>query len=122
MKEAELDQIIAGGERIVPSSGFAESVMNAVRREAATPKPIPFPWLRATPGLVAAAIAITRFVIAFFQQGGNRAPAAVGNGSSCGLVSVMHAATSPVTIWVGFVLLIALASLELSTHFLGDRV
>ena len=30
-------------EEILPSSGFAASVMEAVRREAATPPPIPFP-------------------------------------------------------------------------------
>jgi len=42
-------------EEILPSSGFAASVMEAVRREAAAPPPIPFPWKRGLPGAVFAA-------------------------------------------------------------------
>jgi hypothetical protein len=41
---------------IVPSSGFAESVMDAVRRSKAAPPPIPFPWRRVWPWLIAAVI------------------------------------------------------------------
>ena len=41
-------------DRLVPSSGFTESVMSAVRAEAAAPPPIPFPWMRALPGIAAA--------------------------------------------------------------------
>lgn len=42
-------------DSIVPSSGFTASVMDALRREAQTPPPIPFPWKRAALGLAASA-------------------------------------------------------------------
>ncbi len=54
----ELDRILSRDDRIRPSSGFAVSVMDAVRREAAAPPPIPFPWKRALPGLVVGASAL----------------------------------------------------------------
>ena len=50
----EFDRIMSE-EEILPSSGFAASVMEAVRREAAAPPPIPFPWKRALPGALFAA-------------------------------------------------------------------
>ena len=50
--EGEIDRILSREEEILPSSGFAASVMGAVRREAAAPPPLPFPWKRALPGLV----------------------------------------------------------------------
>ena len=50
--EGEADRILSREEEILPSSGFAASVMGAVRREAAAPPPLPFPWKRALPGLV----------------------------------------------------------------------
>ena len=50
--EGEITRILSREDEILPSSGFAVSVMDAVRREAAAPPPIPFPWKRALPGLV----------------------------------------------------------------------
>ena len=47
----EFDRIMSE-EEILPSSGFATSVMDAVRREALAPPPIPFPWKRALPGMI----------------------------------------------------------------------
>jgi hypothetical protein len=52
-EENEMNRILSREEEILPSSGFAASVMDAVRREAAAPPPIPFPWKRALPVLVA---------------------------------------------------------------------
>jgi hypothetical protein len=52
--EGEIHRILSREDEILPSSGFAVSVMDAVRREAAAPPPIPFPWKRALPGLVVA--------------------------------------------------------------------
>lgn len=49
----DLERLLADEEKIVPSSGFMASVMQAVEREAAAPPPLPFPWLRALPGLLA---------------------------------------------------------------------
>jgi hypothetical protein len=51
----ELDRILSSDDSLEPSSGFAGAVMGAVRRHAAEPPPIPFPWPRFTIGLVACA-------------------------------------------------------------------
>ena len=52
--QSAIDQILAGEEELIPSSGFLATTMERVREEAACPKPIPFPWLRALPGIVVA--------------------------------------------------------------------
>jgi hypothetical protein len=58
MKRDDLDRWLSDDETIVPSSGFAASVMDAVHREASVPPAIPFPWTRALPGLVMTAVAL----------------------------------------------------------------
>jgi hypothetical protein len=45
--ETEIGHILAGEEELLPSSGFAASVMERVRQEAALPAPTPFPWVKA---------------------------------------------------------------------------
>ena len=59
-----MDRILSREDEILPSSGFAVSVMEAVRREAAAPPPIPFPWKRALPGLVVAGLALAVVLVA----------------------------------------------------------
>ena len=52
--------------------GHAASVMDAVRREALTPPPLPFPWGRALPGFVASVfgcLAILVMVVASGMSG-----------------------------------------------------
>src|SRR5215467_10118952 len=74
--EDEFDRIMQQ-EEILPSSGFAASVMEAVRAEAAAPPPIPFPWKRALPGAIfAAATLLTILVICtvnLFEPGSSTA-------------------------------------------------
>ncbi len=55
MDDEMLNRILASEEELIPSSGFAGSVMERIREEAAAPPPIPFPWKRAIPGIVLAA-------------------------------------------------------------------
>ncbi len=52
MSNEEIDRVLAADEDIVPSSGFASSVMDAVRRDAEAPPAIRFPWKRALPGFI----------------------------------------------------------------------
>jgi hypothetical protein len=52
--ETEIGQILATEEELLPSSGFAASVMDRVRQEAALPAPMPFPWKRAIAGIMLA--------------------------------------------------------------------
>jgi hypothetical protein len=49
---AEIGQILAAEEKLIPSSGFMASVMEKVRQEAAVPPPIPFPWTWAVLGIL----------------------------------------------------------------------
>lgn len=63
-EEDEMNRILSRKDEILPSSGFAVSVMDAVRREAAAPPPIPFPWKRALPGLVAGGFALVLALVA----------------------------------------------------------
>jgi hypothetical protein len=56
MRPDELDRILAAEDRLEPSSGFASSVMEAVREDAAAP-PLRFPWLRFSAGVAACGVA-----------------------------------------------------------------
>jgi hypothetical protein len=55
MTAKKIDEILAGEEELIPSSGFLASVMERIEDEAAAPPPIPFPWKRAVPGMILAA-------------------------------------------------------------------
>jgi hypothetical protein len=52
--DGAIDRILAAEDELIPSSGFLAATMEQVRDEAARPKPIPFPWLRALPGIMLA--------------------------------------------------------------------
>jgi hypothetical protein len=60
----EVDRMLSIEEEILPSSGFAVAVMDAVRREAAAPPPIPFPWKRALPGMIVGCLVFLLALIA----------------------------------------------------------
>jgi hypothetical protein len=62
MRNDELDRILS--EEILPSSGFTGAVMDSVRREAAAPPPIAFPWKRALPGLAVAGLTVALVLFA----------------------------------------------------------
>ncbi len=54
MNDRDIDRILSREEDIRVPADFTASVMDAVRRDAALPPPIPFPWRQALPGLTAA--------------------------------------------------------------------
>jgi hypothetical protein len=65
LTDADLDRALApASDSILPSSGFAASVMAAVHEEQAAPAPIAFPWKRALPGLIAVLAAIAVLIVA----------------------------------------------------------
>ena len=71
--EGQLDRILAHEDALVPSSGFAASVMDAIQEQAAEPAPIPFPWKLALPGiaaLIATIVIIVRFTASAIQSMG----------------------------------------------------
>ena len=51
MKDEDLDRLLAGTPLPDPGPAFTWKVMAQVRREAAAPPPIPFPWRRLLLGL-----------------------------------------------------------------------
>lgn len=63
-----LDTILGGEEQIVPSSGFVQAVMQRVHAQAAAPPPIPFPWKRAIPGFLLAAVVFSAAAAQFVRN------------------------------------------------------
>jgi hypothetical protein len=69
MTNDELDRILSSkDDDILPSSGLAGSVMEAIHSGAITPPPIPFPWKRALPGLAASALALVGLLALVMDQ------------------------------------------------------
>jgi len=124
MTRDDLDRILSAEDRIVPSSGFAASVMDAVRREAATPPPIPFPWKQALPGLVVGIVALAGLLVLGFvlltAETAAPAPAAF---SLPQLISAARVAALKVdgTGWLAIALLLTLASVFFSFRATGSR-
>lgn len=65
----ELDRILASEEPLVPSSRFAERVMEAVREAAAAPPPLPFPWRRFALGIAASLAGMASGAVLVAQPG-----------------------------------------------------
>lgn len=66
---AEIDRILSSkDDTILPSSGMVASVVEAIRSEASTPAPIPFPWKGALPGLVALCVAVACLIALILNQ------------------------------------------------------
>jgi hypothetical protein len=113
----ELDRALANEQEILPSSGFASGVMEAVQREASAPPPIPFPWKRALPGIVAGAIAVA-FVL------GATVAALVGGGGARPMtlpaeeMSIVHAVRDMGAGWIALALVVSFACVK-ATSGLG---
>jgi FtsH-binding integral membrane protein len=124
MTRDELDRILSAEDQIVPSYGFAASVMDAVRREAATPPPIPFPWKHALPGLVLGIAALAGLLVAGFRW---RTPEAAAAAPSTFSLTQLLAAVRIAAfheddaVWIALALLLTLASVYFSLRATGSR-
>ena len=67
--DAKIEAILASEEELIPSSGFLASVMERVQEEAVAPPPIPFPWKRALPGILATTGVFAWGAVKLFRQG-----------------------------------------------------
>jgi hypothetical protein len=123
MKDYEFDRILSGEPELVPSSGFASSIMDAVRHEASTPPPIPFPWKRALPGIAALVLAMAYLVVRTLQQPSPSAttPSVLGEFFSS-LGSAVHAAQMAGAGWIAATLLLTYVSVKLALLFAQRKI
>lgn len=121
MRSDDLDRILSGEEALVPSSGFAASVMEAVRREASAPPPIPFPWRRAWPGVAAWGLALVLALIALISHSGQGAAPPLSQGPLSALQPVLETAASSGVGWILLGLLLTLASWTFSKRLASGR-
>ncbi|MBZ5613748.1 MAG: hypothetical protein LAO23_07050 [Acidobacteriia bacterium] len=126
MKHDEIDRILSREDEILPSSGFAVSVMDAVRREAAAPPPIPFPWKRAIPGLVAAGVVLVLVLVGGVVAVG-RLEKATSPDLSLALASLsssifgLQRNLGSATIWTALALVASWVSVKLSMRLASGR-
>lgn len=115
--EDDIDRILSRDDEILPSSGFAGSVMDAVRREAAAPPPIPFPWKRALPVLVLGSLMLVMIlvggVVAMVRLGKPMTPQLPVAMPSV-MPSLFNGGIQSAIIWMVVALLVALVSVKLS--------
>ncbi len=122
MDDAEMDLILSRQDEIQPSSGFAASVMEAVRREAAIPPPIPFPWKRALPlGALAAVALILTVVAAVFAATHPGSGSVAPSLSFSPLQGLSENGLASALTWTGVALLAAFISVKLSMRLVGSR-
>ncbi len=123
MDDAEMDRILSRPDEIQPSSGFAAAVMEAVRREAAAPPPIPFPWKRALPLGALAAIALILTVVVSIFAATHPGTGSVAPRLSLSPVRGLFSENGPgsALAWTGIALLAAFVSVKLSMRLAGSR-
>ena len=116
MRNDDIDHALSGEEEILPSSGFTASVMDAVRKEAATLPPIQFPWKRALPGMVVLCVGIGWVLFKGVMEAiESKAEVPVPHILSFSLVSLLASPKAAAACWAVLGLLLSLASLKLST-------
>jgi hypothetical protein len=123
--EAEINSILSREDEILPSSGFTVSVMDAVRREAAAPPPIPFPWKRALPGLVVAGLALVLILIrgvAAIAQLGKATTPQLSMSMPSVPPPIFHGGIGSAAIWTVLALLVAFVSVKLSMRVASGRM
>lgn len=96
-------------DEISASSGFKQTVMDAVYQAATAPPPIPFPWIRSLPWFAGAAITLGAVGVGVWQA--SVAPAAPAAFVVPPAIQVaLNAATTPDCIWATTAVLISLAT------------
>jgi hypothetical protein len=115
--DAVIDRILAAEEDLIPSSGFLAATMERVREEASMPKPIPFPWLRALPGIV---LAVSVFGWCGFEmvRAGQRSAGEISVTQPHLMTTVNAHALEPAG-WVAVALVVPMLSWILSRRIAG---
>jgi len=103
----DLDRVLLDERDVEPSPVFVRSVMAAVERESAGPPPLPFPWLRAAPLVIAAlGIVVVILYTAYIAMSSQSAPPPD---------ALLPSAPAPATIWIAIGLLASAASVAVAT-------
>ncbi|HET9131827.1 MAG TPA: hypothetical protein VFO86_12810 [Terriglobia bacterium] len=130
MKPDEFDRVLSREAEIIPSSGFVRSVMAAVQSEAAAPPPIPFPWKRALPGILAFVAAIGWSVVDFIRYPAQQTAPAISSIPTIpstvtywfdGVVPLVDRARMFGAEWLLLGLLLTIVGLKLTRHLAGGR-
>jgi hypothetical protein len=122
MNQDHLDRILSKEPEIIPSSGFAVSVMDAVRRETEAPPPIPFPWKLAMPGLCGAGVVIVWvFVVAITLLIHGPAPQPVPTELLTLFDSISRDWNTAGANWIVLALALSLVSVKLSLRFVSAK-
>lgn len=118
----DLDRILSRDAGIVPSSGFASSVMDAVRQEASAPPAIPFPWKRVLPALIFAVVAFVAAVILGFDQlvAAMTVPS-LPTGFQTRFEAAMRSSLIAESGWIVLAVLLTLLSVNLSMRFVSRK-
>jgi len=123
MSDAEVDRVLSKADEIQPSSGFVASIMESVRREAAAPPPIPFPWKRALPILLLASLALALLVVmlvgAVVEVGRTQAAPVASLPSITTLIP--PGTVESTSFWTILSLIAAFISVKLSMRLAGGR-
>jgi hypothetical protein len=119
-QDDELDRMLrthmnAPTEQLTPSSGFTQSVMDAIRDEATAPPPIPFPWKRLLP----AAIALLCTIIGLIVFAGRHAPALPGALRSFNVT--IDAAAAMNLLWIALAIGLSLITATISYKLAAGR-
>ena len=132
MNDPDLDRIVSRQqqkEEIIPSSGFVSSVMDAVHQQAAAPPPIPFPWKRALPGLIASLALAVGMVVHFVRLGVTNTAPFVQEASAPPsspqlqdtLTHILDASIHLGLGWILFALLLSLITAKLSMRLAAGK-
>lgn len=126
MNDPEIDRVLSQQDEILPSSGFTASVMDAVRREAAVPPPIAFPWKRALPGLVVAVLALALVVFVGIAAIVEASRGAISLNMTTAAPALPRLAgegmVRSVLVWTALALLATFVSVKLSMRLAAGRV
>lgn len=115
MRHDDPERILSEEKEILPSSGFVAYVMDAVRREAAMPPPVPFPWKRAFPGAIVSGLAIVWGFIEGIRQilkGDVALP--FSNAFWRTVTFILQSTGTVAACWIVLALLLTFASVQLS--------
>ncbi len=121
-QDDELDRMLrthmnASTEQLTPSSGFTQSVMDAIRDEATAPPPIPFPWKRLLP----AAIALLCALIGLGIFTGRQTPALPQALSPGSLNFAISTATATNLMWIALAIGLSLITATVSFKLAAGR-